>query len=133
MLVNAICLWTLHISAGSVENGVDRVECVLSLATVGRGCLTWVPGRSSIRVTQPRSTYPSSFRGQSSRDLTLSAGVRFSTWGLWRLFLGECRRCLWDFLSCRARLGYGPAPGTILKRPHAALVWLLGRMANIVG
>ena len=40
-----------HTSACRVTWYVVRVGCVLAFVVVGRGCLTWVPEKSGIRVT----------------------------------------------------------------------------------
>ena len=55
-------------------------------------------------------------QGAAPQVLTLLGGVRFIAWHLRRPFSGECRRGPRHFWECRARLGYGPAPGPILKK-----------------
>ena len=97
-----------HISAGRGVNATDLVGYV------------------------PSSGHTSSLRGPSPQALTLFGGVRFITWRRGRPYLGECRRGQRHFREFRARVGYGPALGSTLKRPCAILFRLVGRPINTV-
>ena len=71
--------------------------------------------------------HTSSLRRPSSLALTSLRGARFIAWRQRRPFLGQCR---WDprhFWECQARLGYGPALGSTLKKPCATLLQWDGR------
>ena len=53
----------------------------------------------------------SGLKGPSHQALTLFGRVKFITWRLRRIYLGECRQSPRYFWDCWTRLGYGPVIG----------------------
>ena len=74
--------------AGDVTAPIWSDAFVTLVTVIGRGCLTWVPGRPSICVTRLRLIYSSSLRGPSPQALNLLGRARFIPWHLKRLFRG---------------------------------------------
>ena len=87
------------------------------LLAVGWSCLTRVPGRSSIHVSQLRPA-SLSLKRPSPQALTLPGGARSNTWDL---LLGECRRGsvhIWNLWAC---VGYCLHLVPTIKIPCAVL------------
>ena len=89
-----------HQIQGLISTNLIRL---MGHTSTGRGCV-------------PSFRHTSSLRGPFSLALTLLGGIRFIEWRLMHPFLGESRRGLRHFWECRARLGYGAAPGPTLRK-----------------
>ena len=96
---------------------------------VGRGRLTWIPGRQhSCHGREDRLS--SSLRGLP-QALSLSGGARFIARRQWCLVLEEYRLSPRHFREYRPYMGNGPATGPIFKkRLCATLIRLVGRATN---
>ena len=73
----------------------------------GRGSLTWMPEKPSIHAMQPTLTFSSSPKWPSPQALTPPQR---------RPFYGKYQQDQSHFWRRLAYLGYGPAPGTHIKK-----------------
>ena len=105
-----------YTSAGRGINGTNLVGCVKSLDTiVSWGCLVWVSGRPSIRVTRPRMTFLEP-QGLSLQVLTHLESARFIAWCLRRFIFRRMPtgpEAFWGMLGVS---GICPSARTHLKK-----------------
>ena len=82
-------------------------------------------GRLSLGIGDPFD-----IRGPSLQALTLFKGVSLIARHLRQPSLGECQQGPRYFGDCRARLGYGPAPGPTLKKALCYTCPVVGQITN---
>ena len=105
-----------HTSADRSISSTDLVGSVPSLDTnVSRGCLVWVSGRPSIRVTRPRLSFlePQGTVSPSSNPPRRGLGLLSGAWGTFFLRMPGVS-WLWPWARTHLKKGFVP---------HSAVWW----------
>ena len=102
----------------------------INFSLVSWGHLTWVLGKPSMCVSEPRLTYPSSLRGAYPQALILSGAAKFIAWCLRHPVFGRMLMEPEAFLGMPVMSELWPCAWTHPKMPCATLTHLVGRLTN---